>query len=82
MARQIPFRARSFQRQFRRHLRPSAAALPHQCAFWNKHIVEKHLVKIVRPAHVDNRPDGDAGRVHIDQELAEPRVTLTAFFTA
>src|SRR3546814_8164668 len=55
---------------------PPLPPLADQCAVRHEHVVEENLVEIVMPRHVDDRADRDAGRIEVDQQLAEPRITL------
>src|SRR3546814_14927897 len=61
---------------------PPLPPLADQCAVRHEHVVEENLVEVVMPRHVDDRADRDAGRIEVDQQLAEPRITLAAFLGA
>src|SRR3546814_15349798 len=82
MARQITLGPRSLEPEFGGDLFPPLPALADQRAVRHEHVVEENFVEVVMPRHVDNRADRDAGRIEIDQQLAEPGVAFATFLGA
>ena len=57
-------------------LPPAAADLAQDQGVGDKDVVEDDFVEVVAAIEGDDRPDGDAGAAQIDDELAQPGVTL------
>ena len=76
VARQVTFRSRTLEGEFRRHLAPAAALGADQHAVGHQHVVEKHLVEHLLAGHVSDRAHGDAGKRHVDQELRQAGVAV------
>src|SRR5437773_3544923 len=50
---------------------PALAPFPDQALRRHAHVVEEHLVEVGVPGHLAERPHLDAGRLHVDQEVAD-----------
>ena len=57
-----------------RDLIPATVQLADKVFLGNAHVVEEDLAEARLACHVDERPHGDAGRVHLDRERADPLV--------
>src|SRR6185437_13402526 len=68
--------ARPLEGEFARDLQPAIALVANQAALGNEGVAERDLVPIVPAGEVDDWPDGDVGRLEIDQELAQPLVPI------
>src|SRR5438309_10969995 len=48
--------------------RPALALVVHEILDGHAYVVEEHLVDFVAAVHEDQRPYGDAGRFHVDEQ--------------
>ena len=71
-------RAAALERELARRLFPRHAGLAEQRVSGDARAVERHLVELVAAGHEAYRRHLDAGRRHVDQELAQP-VTAVGF---
>ena len=55
---------------------PALAFLSDQVRNRHLHVLEEDLVDLVLLVQRDDRPDGDAGRVHVDEEKADALLLL------
>ena len=53
---------------------PAVVLHAEQAVARHDHVVEEHLVELVGPGHRVDRPHGDAGRRHVDEQHADARV--------
>ena len=66
----------AFEGELAGDLQPAVALVADQAALGDEGVVEGDLVPVVAAGEVDDRPDGDARRLEVDQELAQPLVAV------
>ena len=69
---QEPLRPAALVGEFRGRLLPRAVHFAQHVVVGHERVLEHHLVEIVLSRHLVDRVDGDARRLHVDQELRQP----------